>query len=983
MGSLRRPPLLQGFGIPHSASLDLSALDADRASYSESGSGPGLAVGPARGRLSPRIHHAQDRTVEVVVTETGLPGDTLYATASIDGGEPMGWSPPDLLQGAWGLPWPGVDTESWAACEPEGSTYLIAALSDGSNVRVYRFDGSAWTMLVDSQEMEHAGQVALVELPGGRLLLGCCDSTGASLYYSDDLGENWSLYSSDVWDDLPTGAPEYSSMCRMGSSLLWLVGDSNDDLWQYASSDLGSTWVQVDSAVDQGKCSSCFALPDGSGIGITYLATTGALAHYLSLVSPWQPVSTVTSTEVSATAILGSLVGLQDPQGVLYLLASLEGSTWRSVDGGETWEETANVWWQGAGINGSYTLVRGCAYAGGAAIFGYPVNSGLTDIQVTHLQIGGWTNVVPDGGWDGGYTWAGTRDLTSDGWTFAGTATRTTEEDGTLTLSTGGGPGAGYYRITPSLGTGLGMMVELSVPQASDNFRGLRLYRSGDGVLSRTLNFHVNTTSLTITNIGGGGDLAVLEADMTQPMQLLISLDDLHLQVWYRRPGIYSTWTTLYDGAVVAATGGVMNDIRFGNFAASSGETRWRLLAYTETPLDVTDLPGAYLTPSPLALPQASEGPAMAYISAIGGPGVMGESYVIEPRASRGLANALVGESPSPSEVWRSQDTGEQVIAWDLEDDEVIGAGYYLLLDKANFRSAYLEGSTDGEEWTTLAEYDGAVGFSGLGWSKRGKQLRPTGATEGGRYIKSNELAGGHVLYDDGTAAKITANEGGHWSIASTKQARLTLDSPHASSTGTGMALVWPGGVAYGYPASEAAYRYIRVRIPEQVAADDYYEAGVISWGRVEATGQVTSWGSSQRSGANYASTRNDFGTEYRRTRGPVGRTWTFGWQDGSGVKPLRNGPDSTDYISVADGYPALGAYSDVWWSLVGLLEETEYVRPVLWCSRLPLTDGTITDRSLYIFGWLSGDVQIDQSLGWEGSDEHGRISNLTIEELV
>lgn len=983
MGHRRTSPILQGFGIPHVASLGLSALDAERASYSESGSGPGLAVGPTRGRLVPRMHHAQDRPVKVTVTETGMPGDTLYATASIDGGEPMGWSPPDLLQGAWGLPWPGVDTESWAAVNPEGTTYLIAALSDGSNVRVYRFDGETWTLLVESQEMEHAGQVALVELPGGRLLLGCCDSTGASLYYSDDLGETWGLYSSDVWDDLPSGTPTYSSMCRMGSSLMWLVGDSNDDLWQYASSDLGSTWVHVDSAVDRGKCSACFALPDGSGIGITYLSTTGATAHYMPLVSPWQPVSTVTAIEVSSTPIFGSLVGLQDPQGVLYLLASLEGMTWRSVDGGTTWERTGNKWWQGAGINGSYTHVRGCAYAGGAALFGWPVNSGMSDIQVTHLQIGGWTSIVPDGGWDGGYTWVGWRDLTSDGFAFAGTADRTTEEDGSVTVSTGGGPGAGYYHITPSTGTGLGLMVELSVPQANDAFRGLRIYRSGDGVSVRALNFHADEESLTINNVGGG-DLAVLEADMTQPMQLLINLDDLHLQVWYRRPGIYSTWTVLYDGPIVTSTGVVLNNIRMGNFSANTGSTRFRLLAYSPTPLDVDDLPGAYLTPQPLALPHANQGDsAMAYISAIGGPGVMGESYVIEPRASRALANALVGESPSPSEVWRSQDTSEQIIPWDLGDDEVIGAGYYLLLDKCNFRSAFLEGSTDGEAWTTLATYDGAVGFSGLGWSKRGKQLRPTGATEGSRYIRSNELAGGYVLFSDDSTAKVVSNEGGHWSIKSTKQTRLTLDVPPAGATGTGMSLVAPGGVAFGYPSTEAAYRYIRVRIPEQVAADDYYEAGVISWGRVEATGQVTSWGTSQRSSANYASTRNDFGTEYRRTKGPVGRTWSFGWQDGVGTKPLRNGPDSTDYIATQEGYPALGAYSDVWWSLVGLLEETEYVRPVLWCSRLPLTDGTITDKSLYIFGWLSGDVQIDQSLGWEGSDEHGRISNLTIEELV
>lgn len=547
-----------------------------------------------------------------------------------------------------------------------------------------------------------------------------------------------------------------------------------------------------------------------------------------------------------------------------------------------------------------------------------------------------------------------------------------------LFRSGGSAGGGGYVQLPMSTGSTLRMMAEIWVPSATDALRGIRIFRY-DGSSYRSAHIHASPTRFVVA-AQGAGDLASVDADMTRPMQFLLGLVGGHLRVWYRRPGS-APWTLAYDGPIPEATGS-LNAVRVGNFAASSGELGVRLLCVSESVL-ADEVAGAPLTPTPMALPQVSGGPAMAYISAVGGPGVLGESYTIRPRASRALANALVGVSPSPSETWRSADTSEQVIPWDLGDDEVIGAGYYLLLERINFRTAYLEGSVDGETWTTLATYDGATGFSGLGWSKRGKQLRPTGAAQGGRYIPSQGLAGGHVVFGDDSTAKIVSNESGHWSIKSTKQTRLTLDAPAGGASGSGMSLVWPGGVAFGYPAGETAYRFIRVRIPAQPCPDEGFQAGVISWGRVEATGQITSWGSSQRSTANFVSTRNDFGTEYRRTKGPTGRVWSFGWQDGVGTKGLRKGPESTRPIATQDGYPALGTYSDVWWSLVGLLEETEYVRPVLWCSRLPLTDGTVTDRSLYIFGWLSGDVQIDQSLGWEGSDEHGRISNLTIEELV
>lgn len=977
MGSLRRPPLLQGFGIPHAASLDTSALDPARASFTESGTGPGLArarEGTARPRLVPRVHHAQDRTLEVEVTETGLPGEGLRVRVRPDGLPWLGWGSYPL-RAVHSVEWSEPAT-SWALLNPAGTGYLLAVQSDGSDVHISRYDGSQWAELTTLEGVEPRC-VSLVELPGGRILLGVVTGNKGTVYHSDDIGETWAVYASEVITLTPADIAVQAAMARQGTALVWLILDTDNELHQWASADLGASWVEVGKLGFVVGPVSAYGLPDDSGVGVMFRLQPDDLPRFARLISPWQTVASAWQRTFGPASY--GLTSWADPSGWLYAADIWKpdglGLIWSSSDNGQTWTANPNYWWTPHLAVYRPAGMVGCAYGGGAAVLGTLDGAGT---ELAHFQIGGWDSVI---GPMGGKTWAGWVDPTLQGWSKVGTATHTMEPDGSLTVTTGGSSGAGYLQYAPAAGTDLRMQVTFSVPEAADAFRGIRIFRGLTGAEVRVVNIHASTTGYTVGSQGAIGTIATVAADMTQPMQLLIDLKAGRLRIWQRRPGIRTAWESVCDVALPTVSSATVNAIRCGNFAASEGQVKFSLLRVAEAGL-ADAVVGAPVTPQPMALPHAADS-AMAYISAIGGPGVVGESYVIEPRASRGLANALVGVSPSPSEVWRSQDTSEQIIPWDLGDDEVVGAGYYLYLDKCNFRSAYLEGSVDGTTWTTLVEYDGGVGFTGLGWSKRGRQLRPTGATAGGRYIQGHELVGGHVLFGDGSTAKVTSNEGGHWSIKSTKQARLTLDSPPADATGTGMSLVWPGGVAFGYPSSEAAYRYIRVRIPEQPCPDEGFQAGVISWGRVEATGQVTSWGTSQRSSANYASTRNDHGTEYRRVKGPVGRTWSFGWQDGTGVKPLRSGPDSTDYIATQDGYPALGAYSDVWWSLVGLLEETEYVRPVLWCSRLPLTDGTVTDRSLYIFGWLSGDVQIDQSLGWEGSDEHGRISNLTIEELV
>src|SRR5690606_17822808 len=108
MGTRHMPPLLQGFGVPHPASLDTTALDAARSSYTESGPQPGTPVAQqTRSMLVPRIHYAQEKATTAEVVQGGMPGGSLGLTFEVDG-QARGWMPPTVIRQHEHMRWSGV-----------------------------------------------------------------------------------------------------------------------------------------------------------------------------------------------------------------------------------------------------------------------------------------------------------------------------------------------------------------------------------------------------------------------------------------------------------------------------------------------------------------------------------------------------------------------------------------------------------------------------------------------------------------------------------------------------------------------------------------------------------------------------------------------------------------------------------------------------------------------------------------------------------
>ena len=72
----------------------------------------------------------------------------------------------------------------------------------------------------------------------------------------------------------------------------------------------------------------------------------------------------------------------------------------------------------------------------------------------------------------------------------------------------------------------------------------------------------------------------------------------------------------------------------------------------------------------------------------------------------------------------------------------------------------------------------------------------------------------------------------------------------------------------------------------------------------------------------------------------------------------------------------------------MGILEESKSGEiPVVALSTIPTetiaSGSTITDRTLFLYGRLTGSVQFNQVQGSEDSNEFGRLESITVQEIV
>lgn len=369
-----------------------------------------------------------------------------------------------------------------------------------------------------------------------------------------------------------------------------------------------------------------------------------------------------------------------------------------------------------------------------------------------------------------------------------------------------------------------------------------------------------------------------------------------------------------------------------------------------------------------------------------GGPVARHETYTHDVAPDYPIENLFPTVASSPDDRWRSVDKSQnQILRVDVSsyDSRLAGSpAIVVYVAGANFRRLRVRPIDASGSVLATGTMDLATGFESVGYTLDGRVMTWATGSAGSRYLWPGELRGGHVILDGGKVRRIEYNTGGRWADDDAA-ARIFLEGVDGTETASGdAAIVWPAGVAtFNLPANMAAIEF-RILSTES-APEDYYEAGIIAPFGLRPTGKQWSDGWEWDRAPNVSISADSRGTERRAQIGPNRRRLTYSWDDGFLLERVRSNA-SPDYVASSTG-AFLAARDEVWQELCEIQNLTEgYARPVLWCGKVPDGGETLTDPTLYLYGYLQPQgLRVRQTAGDEGADEYLRASGVEIVEAV
>lgn len=893
---------------------------------------------------------------------------------------------------------------------------------------------------------------ALLQLPSGRVLLYLAQGAQIDCYFSDDDGATWAAYSFrclDVaakYDDVRQLRAEYSA-----GEVLLLVQYETPLLGaacaQYASDDLGGRFTQIEadwSAVGSSERPSALHIVEIDGAFlITYHQTTNVgTGEYRSrrIGSAFENV-TDTTASVIATGCTSDFkpggTAWRDDSGVVFFIYTEAPSStasdlvpMRSDDAGDSWEQFDGDggFFSGNFTNGyfhSYTaesiagqavlLARwdsetadegpqslAAVYLGGFSTHTAPAGEAISAFVDTEycefnkdstrgISGGSWLPIANPGdvAWSGGGT--GSDTLTSGKLEIVTAADiryayrdATEDDDGDRVF--------GEIAVEVDDGDGLLTSTEIGA-----------LFRLGDGVNVWNVSINVSSTGWALYDIATGLQIGgTVTEDITKSIHIRIALDQGKVKTWHARRGniTYRDWTEGPGGNVTAGVSPDSSRVTWGHFKPGTNTSRWSMVGYCFWPGKWSPVSnqfaGGWNTPGDLHPKSYSTQPSQIVdktrIAAVAGPTRYGERWIVSTDYDYPIRQLFPSVAPSPRSTWRSKDTTEQILAWDISGlaaSRMENSSLACVLLGINFKTAVLEKKT-GAVWSTVCTINAAEGFESLRFQREGEIVFPeTGgsAHKAGRYIMYDELPGG--TFYDVTNTKyrtITENTEGAWTEEAAKHPFVTIAGADDTEATSGDCEIWTpsaAGVAHSY-TSDA--RFYRLRIPAQTTASGYFEIGQVVIGPLAVFGTQYGRGRQIVARNNTETISLPNGQIRARKRGPQAREIEFAWLDGVDASQINKVDPVPDYVAAAIGQEPMASLKDTLYLMDGVIRrQGGAAKPVVYFARIAadtVDDQTNNPRE-FIYGRITGSATRSNILGDEERTNLDRLNTITIQEIV
>ena len=496
---------------------------------------------------------------------------------------------------------------------------------------------------------------------------------------------------------------------------------------------------------------------------------------------------------------------------------------------------------------------------------------------------------------------------------------------------------------------------------------------------------------------------ATVTEDMTKELHIRVALEQGTVRTWYaRRSNVtYRDWAEGPTGAVTSTATGAASRILWGHFKPGTNTSRWSMVGYCFWPQFWTPVSnqfaGGWNTPEDLHPKSYSTMPsqivAKTRIAAVAGPTRYDERWTVSTDYDYPIRQLLPSVAPSPRSTWRSTDTSEQIIAWDigggLTETRLENSTIGIVLLGINFRTAILE-TWDGALWQTVANIDAGAGLDSLRFDSRGDAILPaTGgaAFKAARYLMMGDLVGGTFVDLTNTKhRKISRNTEGAWTDEAAKHPTVYLDGADGTEAGSGDCELWAPSCATIAHNFTAKHRYYRLRIPAQTTASGYFEIGQVVIGSFAIFG--TQYGRGRqvvaRNNTELISLPN--GQTRARKRGPQAREVEFAWVDGVDASQINRVDPVPDYVASSIGGDPIASLKDSLYLMDSVIaRQGGALLPVVYFARIPgaSNEEKTNNPRHFVYGRITGSATRSNILGDEERTDLDRLNTITIAEIV